>query len=277
MISLDQVNLLEQKVESAVAKIQQLQAENDALRLEVSKLTNALSSKSEQLTSFESDQNQIESGIRKALDRLNFIENSLLKTVGQGASPVTNPVQVPVTTKPAPSAGNNTNNPSTPDKPVQPQGTAKTDPSFMTMQIIDSETKADSSAATRTTQTTGTNISNNPKNITSVSEQELEETINIFDDQEDTEEYEDYSQEPDISIPLSSASNGQSAENDSPVQLRQNSFFNTNNDVNQSGPASFATNNESLNSNLNLNSIEEESAFESDESENSDDLGFDIF
>ncbi|MCR5189004.1 MAG: cell division protein ZapB [Treponema sp.] len=92
MISLDQVYLLEQKVESAVAKIQQLQAENDALRNKCAELTNALSAKSEQLTTIETDQNQIESGIRKALDRLNSIENTVLKTVssmavnGQAAS-----------------------------------------------------------------------------------------------------------------------------------------------------------------------------------------------
>ena len=92
MISLDQVYLLEQKVESAVAKIQQLQAENDALRSKCTELTNALSAKSEQLSSFESDQSQIENGIKKALDRLNSIENSVLKTAekinqeGQAAS-----------------------------------------------------------------------------------------------------------------------------------------------------------------------------------------------
>ena len=83
MISLDQVYLLEQKVESAVEKIQQLQAENDALRSKCTELTNALSAKSEQLSSFESDQSQIENGIKKALDRLNSIENSVLKTATQ--------------------------------------------------------------------------------------------------------------------------------------------------------------------------------------------------
>ena len=92
MISLDQVYLLEQKVESAVAKIQQLQSENDALRSKCDELTNALSEKSEQLSSFESDQSQIENGIKKALDRLNSIENSVLRTAekinqeGQAAS-----------------------------------------------------------------------------------------------------------------------------------------------------------------------------------------------
>ena len=83
MISLDQVYLLEQKVESAVEKIQQLQAENDALRNKCTELTTALSAKSEQLSNFESDQSQIETGIKNALDRLNSIENSVLKTATQ--------------------------------------------------------------------------------------------------------------------------------------------------------------------------------------------------
>src|SRR5574344_1817079 len=100
MISLDQVLLLEKKVESAVGKRAELQAENDALRTKCSELTNsisgrqeemdalnnkcselsnALSSKTEQLSSFEQDQGRIENGILKALDRLNSIENSVLK------------------------------------------------------------------------------------------------------------------------------------------------------------------------------------------------------
>lgn len=87
MITLDQVKLLEQKIESAVNKITQLQAENDALRSKCSELTNALSAKSEQLSFLEQDQNMIESGILKALDRLNSIENSVLKSAGQAAAP----------------------------------------------------------------------------------------------------------------------------------------------------------------------------------------------
>lgn len=86
MITLNQVELLEQKVESAVEKIQQLQAENDALRKKCSELTNAISVKSEQLTSFESEQSQIENGIKKALERLNSIENSVLKATSQVSS-----------------------------------------------------------------------------------------------------------------------------------------------------------------------------------------------
>jgi FtsZ-binding cell division protein ZapB len=85
MISLDQVLLLERKVESAVQKITQLQAENDALRSKCSELTNALSSKTEQLSSFEQDQGRIENGILKALDRLNAIENSVLRAEAESA------------------------------------------------------------------------------------------------------------------------------------------------------------------------------------------------
>lgn len=78
MITLNQVLLLEQKIEGAVEKIRQLEAENDALRKECSELKNSLYSKTEQLSSFESNQSAIESGIIKALERLDAIENSVL-------------------------------------------------------------------------------------------------------------------------------------------------------------------------------------------------------
>jgi chromosome segregation ATPase len=103
MISLDQVLLLQKKVESAVQKIAQLNTENDALRSKCNELTNALSVKTEQLSSFETDQGKIEEGILKALDRLNSVENSVLKTAGSTASeelkhtaaePVATPVSV---------------------------------------------------------------------------------------------------------------------------------------------------------------------------------------
>ena len=110
MISLDQVLLLEQKVESAVEKIKQLEGENAALRNKCSELTNALSAKTEQLTAFESEQKTIESGIIKAIDRLNSIEHSVLKKAGSIAEaqppqaepePIEEPVEeeapVPVT------------------------------------------------------------------------------------------------------------------------------------------------------------------------------------
>lgn len=97
MINLDQLQLLEAKIESAVEKISQLQVENDALRNRVQELSNALSAKSEQLsiaeqklTDSEKSQELIESGILKALNRLNSIENSVLKS--NGDSSVSKPI-----------------------------------------------------------------------------------------------------------------------------------------------------------------------------------------
>ena len=101
MISLDQILVLEKKVESAVNKITQLQAENDALRSKCAELTNALSSKSEQLSSFEQDQGLIESKIVNLINRFNNIENSVLDVIGSTGSmqsPVAviqQPVQTP--------------------------------------------------------------------------------------------------------------------------------------------------------------------------------------
>ena len=73
MISVDQILVLEEKIESAVAKIAQLTAENDALRSKCAELTNALSAKTEQLSEFQSNQSKIEIGIIKALEQLDSI------------------------------------------------------------------------------------------------------------------------------------------------------------------------------------------------------------
>ncbi|WP_407428649.1 cell division protein ZapB [Treponema sp.] len=80
MISFEQVLLLEEKVESAVKKIEQLNAENAALRSKCAELSNALNAKSEQFSSFQTDQSKIEEGILKALNRLNAVENVILHT-----------------------------------------------------------------------------------------------------------------------------------------------------------------------------------------------------
>lgn len=101
MISLDQVLLLEEKVESAVAKIAQLNAENAALRSKCAELTNALSAKTEQFSNFQSDQGKIEAGILKALERLDSVEN----TIHQAGSTAANPGQLnhsPQAASPAP-------------------------------------------------------------------------------------------------------------------------------------------------------------------------------
>ena len=96
MISLEQVLLLEQKVESAVAKISkltevnaQLNAENAALRSKCAELTNALSAKTEQFSTFEAEQSRIEEGIIKALQQLNTVENVVLAVPSNEATSTT--------------------------------------------------------------------------------------------------------------------------------------------------------------------------------------------
>lgn len=102
MISLDQVLLLQNKVETAVAKISelngivaQLKAENDALRSKCAELTNSLSEKTELISDFEVEQNKIEQGILTALSRLDTVENSVLTGTG-GSAPAAAPTPAPV-------------------------------------------------------------------------------------------------------------------------------------------------------------------------------------
>src|SRR5574344_1027858 len=89
MISLDQVLLLQKKVETAVEKIgtltntvSQLKDDNDALRSKCAELTKALSTKTEQVSTLEDEQGKIEEGIMNALNRLSTVENSVLNTAG---------------------------------------------------------------------------------------------------------------------------------------------------------------------------------------------------
>ena len=120
MISLDQVLLLEEKVESAVEKIQQLEAENDALRSKCSELTNALSAKTEQLKAYESEQSKIESGIIKAIDRLNSIENTVLKAAGQPAAKPEPQAPAEPAVPPEPPVPQEPEVPPAPETPVEP-------------------------------------------------------------------------------------------------------------------------------------------------------------
>lgn len=86
MISVEQIYLLQKKVESAVLKIEQLKSENDALRTKCSELTNALSEKTELLSGFMADEKAIESGIMSALSRLDSVENALLDNAMQNSA-----------------------------------------------------------------------------------------------------------------------------------------------------------------------------------------------
>lgn len=95
MISLDQVLLLQEKVETAVQRLAQLNAdnerltsENDALRSKCAELSKALEDKTELVSNLESDQNKIEAGILSALSRLDTVENSVL-SAGSSTTPNT--------------------------------------------------------------------------------------------------------------------------------------------------------------------------------------------
>lgn len=90
MITLDQVQLLDEKIESCLAKIAELSAENDALRRKCVELTNALSAKSESLSTFQQDQAKIEEGILRALSRLNAVENTIISAAA-GSIPAQKP------------------------------------------------------------------------------------------------------------------------------------------------------------------------------------------
>ena len=87
MITLDQVLLLQKKVETAVEKIkgltseiEQLKADNDALRSKCTELTKALTDKTEFVSTLESEQDKIESTILHALNQLDIVENSILNS-----------------------------------------------------------------------------------------------------------------------------------------------------------------------------------------------------
>ena len=89
MIKLDQVLLLQEKVEAAVEKISsltdnvsQLESENDALRSKCAELAKAFSEKTELVSTIESTQAKIEESILKTLNRLDSVEDAILS--GQG-------------------------------------------------------------------------------------------------------------------------------------------------------------------------------------------------
>lgn len=101
MISLVQIQLLEEKVEGAVARIMQLNQEKEALTKRCLQLEEENRLFRENLLSFEQDQERIEQGIIKALDRLNVVENSVLQAVEQhqtdGSQEAVEEVQSPTT------------------------------------------------------------------------------------------------------------------------------------------------------------------------------------
>lgn len=93
MVTLDQVLVLQEKVESAVEmisslknRISQLESDNDALSSKCLELTKALDDKTELISKFEEAQNQIEQSILSTIHRLDSVEDAILSE--QGDEPV---------------------------------------------------------------------------------------------------------------------------------------------------------------------------------------------
>ncbi len=76
MLTLDQVRLLENRVEKAVGKITSLTDENTLLRNQLSGLQTRVSELEGLVRTFRDDQGRIEEGILSALDRLSAFEDS---------------------------------------------------------------------------------------------------------------------------------------------------------------------------------------------------------
>lgn len=77
MLSLDQVRLLENRVEKAVTKIESLVTENARLRAQNAALQSHASELEGLVRAFKDDQGRIETGILNALDRLSAFEDSI--------------------------------------------------------------------------------------------------------------------------------------------------------------------------------------------------------
>lgn len=77
MLSLDQVRLLEDRVQKAVGKIQTLTSENTHLRSELSTLQTRVVELEGLVNAFKDDQGRIEEGILNALDKLSAFEDSV--------------------------------------------------------------------------------------------------------------------------------------------------------------------------------------------------------
>lgn len=94
MIHIDQVRTLELKVKQAVQLIVHLRKENDHLRGRLADTEVRLQELEDMLQSLKASQNEIESGIKNALEELDHIEGA--------AAPVESAAEVEVRLSPAP-------------------------------------------------------------------------------------------------------------------------------------------------------------------------------
>ncbi len=77
MITLEQVRLLEQRVQKIVQRLSELQSENTSLREEVHQLRASEGALKERIATFDATQAEIESGILSALHRLDEVEDAV--------------------------------------------------------------------------------------------------------------------------------------------------------------------------------------------------------
>ncbi len=87
MISIEQVRLLEQRVNKAVAKISALQQENTTLREEIGAYQTRVQELEQQIMQIKEDQTAIEQGILSALGQLDQLEDELTEDGEPGAAP----------------------------------------------------------------------------------------------------------------------------------------------------------------------------------------------
>ncbi len=86
MVSLEQVRLLEQRVNKAIARISALQQENTTLREELSGYQARVSELEHQIAQIKEDQTAIEQGILSALGQLDQLEDELTDDGGASES-----------------------------------------------------------------------------------------------------------------------------------------------------------------------------------------------
>ena len=86
MVTLDQINQLETKVEKAIQLIQSLKTENDSLRLEIHDKDKRIAELENLILVFKNDQIKIEEGIINALNHLSAFEDQTKSDVTDSAA-----------------------------------------------------------------------------------------------------------------------------------------------------------------------------------------------
>jgi predicted nuclease with TOPRIM domain len=118
MVSLSQIQLLEQKIESAITKIGTLTEENKKLTEQYESTKAENTNLVNKLNELQSNQGRIEQGILNALHRLETVENTIIETVQTTQSATQSTAQ-----SAAQSASQNTvqstPQPSSPEQPPQ--------------------------------------------------------------------------------------------------------------------------------------------------------------